>query len=74
MRSVFCSYLSLLVNAKDDLALARTLDVPSRALGRQTFTDVRHAAGRTGMSLFLVSWQNFKVVAEYRARKKNQEQ
>uniref|UniRef100_A0A3Q3E7T4 PCNA-interacting partner n=1 Tax=Hippocampus comes TaxID=109280 RepID=A0A3Q3E7T4_HIPCM len=53
VRSVFCSYLSLLVNAKDDLALARTLDVPSRALGRQTFTDVRHAAGRTGMSLFL---------------------
>ncbi|XP_077356450.1 PCNA-interacting partner isoform X2 [Festucalex cinctus] len=53
VRRVFCSYLSLLVNTKDDLALALTLDVPSRALGPLTFTDVKHAARRTGMSLFL---------------------
>ncbi|XP_061663422.1 PCNA-interacting partner [Syngnathoides biaculeatus] len=54
VRRVFCSYLSLLVNAKDDLALALTLDVPSRGLGPQTFTDIKHAARRCGMSLFLV--------------------
>ncbi|XP_061523634.1 PCNA-interacting partner [Phycodurus eques] len=53
VRRVFCSYLSLLVNTKDDLALALTLDVPSRALGRQTFTHIKHAARRSGMSLFL---------------------
>ncbi|XP_077401322.1 PCNA-interacting partner [Vanacampus margaritifer] len=53
VRRVFCSYLSLLVNAKDDLALALTLDVPSRALRPHTFTDVKHAARRAGMSLFL---------------------
>ncbi|XP_057712165.1 PCNA-interacting partner [Corythoichthys intestinalis] len=53
VRRVFLSYLSLLVNAKDDLAVALTLNVPARALGRQTFADVRHAASRSGMSLFL---------------------
>lgn len=54
MRRVFCSYLNLLVNTKNDLALALTLDVPSRALGRQAFTDVKHAAQNNNTSLFLV--------------------
>ncbi|XP_028255211.1 PCNA-interacting partner [Parambassis ranga] len=53
VRQVFCAYLNLLVNSKDDLALALTLDVPSRALGRQTFTDIKHAARDNNMSLFL---------------------
>ncbi|XP_061770118.1 PCNA-interacting partner isoform X2 [Nerophis ophidion] len=53
VRRVFCSYLSLLVNTKDDLALALTLDVPSRSLGRRTFTDVKHAARSSSTSLFL---------------------
>ncbi|CAG5927379.1 unnamed protein product [Menidia menidia] len=53
VRRVFCSYLSLLVNTKNDLALAHTLDVPSRDLGRQAFTDVRHAAHEDKTSLFL---------------------
>ncbi|KAM9845550.1 PCNA-interacting partner [Aulostomus maculatus] len=53
VRRVFCSYLSLLVNSKSDMALALTLDVPSRALGRQTFTDIKHAAQTSNTSLFL---------------------
>ncbi|XP_041819963.1 PCNA-interacting partner [Chelmon rostratus] len=53
VRRVFCSYLNLLVNSKNDMALALTLDVPSRALGRQAFTDIKHAARNNNTSLFL---------------------
>ncbi|XP_073336731.1 PCNA-interacting partner [Pagrus major] len=53
VRRVFCSYLNLLVNSKNDMALAQTLDVPSRALGRQAFTDLKHAAHNSNNSLFL---------------------
>ncbi|XP_051248918.1 PCNA-interacting partner [Dicentrarchus labrax] len=53
VRRVFCSYLNLLVNSKNDMALALTLDVPSRALGRQAFTDIKHAARKDNTSLFL---------------------
>ncbi|XP_074481557.1 PCNA-interacting partner [Sebastes fasciatus] len=53
VRRVFCSYLSLLVNANNDMALALTLDVPSRTLERQAFTDVKHAARNNNTSLFL---------------------
>ncbi|XP_044041929.1 PCNA-interacting partner isoform X2 [Siniperca chuatsi] len=53
VRRVFCSYLNLLVNSKNDMALALTLDVPSRALGRQAFTDIKHAAHNNNTSLFL---------------------
>ncbi|KAM9335066.1 PCNA-interacting partner [Symphorus nematophorus] len=53
VRRVFCSYLNLLVNAKSDMALALTLDVPSRGLERQAFTDVKHAARSNSTSLFL---------------------
>lgn len=55
VRRVFCSYLTLLVNSKNDMALALTLDVPSRCLGRQAFTDIKHAAHKSNTSLFLVS-------------------
>ncbi|XP_037551571.1 PCNA-interacting partner [Nematolebias whitei] len=53
VRRVFCSYLSLLVNSKNDMALALTLDVPTRSLGRQAFTDIKHAAYDSKTSLFL---------------------
>ncbi|KAF7664403.1 hypothetical protein LDENG_00178620 [Lucifuga dentata] len=53
VRRVFCSYLDLLVNSKNNLALALTLDVPSRALGRVAFTDIKHAAHKNHTSLFL---------------------
>lgn len=55
VRRVFCSYLTLLVNSKNDMALALTLDVPSRCLGRQAFTDIKHAAHKSNTSLFLVT-------------------
>ncbi|XP_040886193.1 PCNA-interacting partner [Toxotes jaculatrix] len=53
VRRVFFSYLNLLVNTKNDMALALTLDVPSRTLGRQAFTDIKHAAHNSNTSLFL---------------------
>ncbi|XP_059182063.1 PCNA-interacting partner [Centropristis striata] len=53
VRRVFCSYLNLLLNLKNDMALALTIDVPSRALGRQAFTDIKHAAQNNNTSLFL---------------------
>jgi hypothetical protein len=54
VRRVFLSYLSLLVNSKDDLALAHVLDIPGRALGRAAFTDLKHAARHANTSMFLV--------------------
>ncbi|KAM3859113.1 PCNA-interacting partner [Diretmus argenteus] len=53
VRRVFCSYLDLLVNSKNDMAVALTLDVPSRELGRAAFTDLKHAARNGNTSLFL---------------------
>ncbi|XP_067998360.1 PCNA-interacting partner isoform X2 [Melanerpes formicivorus] len=47
------SYLSLLVNSKDDLALARVLNVPDRGLDRQAFTNLKHASQMRNMSIFL---------------------
>ncbi|XP_029318063.1 PCNA-interacting partner isoform X2 [Cottoperca gobio] len=62
VRRVFCSYLNLLVNAKNDMALALTLDVPSRTLGRQAFTDVKHAAHNNSTSLFLAVTSFVRVI------------
>ncbi|XP_047245896.1 PCNA-interacting partner isoform X2 [Girardinichthys multiradiatus] len=53
VRRVFCSYLSLLVNSKNDMALALTLNIPSRSLEGQAFTDIKHAARESQTSLFL---------------------
>ncbi|XP_062374379.1 PCNA-interacting partner [Sardina pilchardus] len=52
-RRVFCSYLGLLVNSKNDLSLANVLDSPCRSLGRAAFTDLKHAARNSQTSLFL---------------------
>ena len=69
VRRVFCSYLNLLVNAKNDMALALTIDVPSRTLGRQAFTDIKHAAHNNNTSLFLVrnihTRHVFRIVLKY---------
>uniref|UniRef100_A0A3Q4AWC2 PCNA-interacting partner n=1 Tax=Mola mola TaxID=94237 RepID=A0A3Q4AWC2_MOLML len=62
VRRVFCSYLSLLVNSKNDLALAQTLDVPSRSLGRQAFTDIKHAARDSNTCLFLAVTSFVRVI------------
>ncbi|KAJ8261998.1 hypothetical protein GJAV_G00160940 [Gymnothorax javanicus] len=55
LRRLFCSYFGLLVNTKNDLALARVLDAPSRGLGRVAFTDLKHAARTNSTSLFLAA-------------------
>ncbi|NXL62420.1 PARI protein, partial [Chordeiles acutipennis] len=49
------SYLSLLVNSKDDLALANILNVPDRGLDREAFTNLKHASQDRKMSIFLMA-------------------
>lgn len=61
VRRVFCSYLGLLVNCKNDLALVYTLDNPNRSLGHIAFTDLRHAACDNTSSLFLVNLQWLQI-------------
>ncbi|XP_066524056.1 PCNA-interacting partner isoform X2 [Hoplias malabaricus] len=55
VRRVFSSYLGLLVNTKNDLALAHTLNAPSRSLGHKAFTNLKHAACNSSTSLFLAA-------------------
>nr|XP_040030579.1 PCNA-interacting partner [Gasterosteus aculeatus aculeatus]XP_040030580.1 PCNA-interacting partner [Gasterosteus aculeatus aculeatus]XP_040030581.1 PCNA-interacting partner [Gasterosteus aculeatus aculeatus] len=62
VRRVFCSYLNLLVNAKNNMAAALTLDVPGRALGRQAFTELKHAARNGNTSLFLAATSFVRAV------------
>ncbi|KAM6137835.1 PCNA-interacting partner [Pterocles gutturalis] len=57
-----CSYLSLLVNSKDDLALAHILNVPDRGLGREAFTNLKHASQKRGMSIFLMATSFIRTV------------
>ncbi|XP_073940350.1 PCNA-interacting partner isoform X2 [Castor canadensis] len=54
-KKIIFSYLSLLVNLKNDLALAHILNIPDRGLGREAFTDLKHAAREKQMSIFLVA-------------------
>ncbi|KFO06676.1 PCNA-interacting partner, partial [Balearica regulorum gibbericeps] len=57
-----CSYLSLLVNSKDDLALAHILNVPDRGLGREAFTNLKHASQKKKMSIFLMATSFIRTV------------
>ncbi|KFR02431.1 PCNA-interacting partner [Opisthocomus hoazin] len=57
-----CSYLSLLVNSKDDLALAHILNVPDRGLGREAFTNLKHASQKRKMSTFLMATSFIRTV------------
>ncbi|NWU38591.1 PARI protein, partial [Hylia prasina] len=57
-----CSYLSLLVNSKDDLALAHILNVPDRGLCRQAFTNLKHAAQERKMSMFLMATSFIRTI------------
>ncbi|XP_040840388.1 PCNA-interacting partner isoform X6 [Ochotona curzoniae] len=54
-KKIIFSYLDLLVNSKNDLALAHILNIPDRGLGREAFTDLKHAAQEKHMSIFLVA-------------------
>ncbi|KAK7813699.1 hypothetical protein U0070_001405 [Myodes glareolus] len=53
-KKIFFSYLGLLVNSKNDLALAQVLNIPDRGLGREAFTTLKHAAREKQLSMFLV--------------------
>ncbi|NXQ97091.1 PARI protein, partial [Sagittarius serpentarius] len=57
-----CSYLRLLVNSKDDLALAHILNIPDRGLGREAFTDLKHASQKRKMSIFLMATSFIRTV------------
>ncbi|NXH81488.1 PARI protein, partial [Edolisoma coerulescens] len=57
-----CSYLSLLVNSKDDLALAHVLNVPDRGLGREAFTNLKHASQERKMSIFLMATSFIRTI------------
>ncbi|KFP69893.1 PREDICTED: PCNA-interacting partner-like, partial [Acanthisitta chloris] len=57
-----CSYLSLLVNSKDDLALAHILNVPDRGLGREAFTNLKHASQKRKMSIFLMATSFIRTI------------
>ncbi|NWH70201.1 PARI protein, partial [Piaya cayana] len=57
-----CSYLSLLVNSKDDLALAHILNIPDRGLGREAFTNLKHASQKRKMSIFLIATSFIRTV------------
>ncbi|NWT85536.1 PARI protein, partial [Lanius ludovicianus] len=57
-----CSYLSLLVNSKDDLALAHILNVPDRGLGREAFTDLKHVSQERKMSIFLIATSFIRTI------------
>ncbi|XP_040416604.1 PCNA-interacting partner isoform X2 [Cygnus olor] len=56
------SYLSLVVNSKDDLALAHILNVPDRGLGREAFTKLKHASQERKMSIFLMATSFIRTV------------
>ncbi|XP_067392239.1 PCNA-interacting partner isoform X2 [Emydura macquarii macquarii] len=56
------AYLSLLVNSKNDLALAHILNIPDRGLGREAFTDLKHAAQERQMSIFLVATSFIRMI------------
>uniref|UniRef100_A0A8D0VYK4 PCNA-interacting partner n=2 Tax=Sus scrofa TaxID=9823 RepID=A0A8D0VYK4_PIG len=61
-KKIIYSYLNLLVNSKNDLALAHILNIPDRGLGREAFTDLKHAAQEKQMSIFLVATSFIRTI------------
>ncbi|XP_048213110.1 PCNA-interacting partner isoform X2 [Perognathus longimembris pacificus] len=61
-RKIVFSYLNLLVNSKNDLALAHILNIPDRGLGKEAFTDLKHAAQEKQMSIFLVATSFIRTI------------
>ena len=45
-------YLELLVNTRNEIALARIIDIPSRGLDHKAFTDLKHTARPKNMSMY----------------------
>ncbi|XP_037369666.1 PCNA-interacting partner isoform X2 [Talpa occidentalis] len=61
-KKIIYSYLNLLVNSKNDLALAHILNIPDRGLGIEAFTDLKHAAREKQMSIFLVATSFIRTI------------
>uniref|UniRef100_A0A6I8N4K2 PCNA-interacting partner n=2 Tax=Ornithorhynchus anatinus TaxID=9258 RepID=A0A6I8N4K2_ORNAN len=62
VKKLIFAYLSLLVNSRNDLALAQILNFPDRGLGREAFTDLKHAAQQKHMSIFLVATSFIRTI------------
>uniref|UniRef100_R4GDL7 PCNA-interacting partner n=1 Tax=Anolis carolinensis TaxID=28377 RepID=R4GDL7_ANOCA len=56
------AYLSLLANSKNDLAFAYILNIPDRGLGREAFTDLKHAARKRQMSIFQMATSFIRTI------------
>ncbi|KAJ8032807.1 PCNA-interacting partner [Holothuria leucospilota] len=70
IRKLLLSYISLLVNSADELALARCLCLPDRGLSHKGFTALKHLAAKKQMSMFLTT---FSFVFEMRREKATSE-
>lgn len=58
---VIAGYLELLVNSRNELALARVINVPDRKLDHAAFTDIRHEAELRNMSMYQVGCANLSM-------------
>ncbi|XP_068747987.1 PCNA-interacting partner-like isoform X1 [Montipora capricornis] len=52
LRQVLLSYLRLLVNSRDELALSQAINIPHRGLAHQQFTALRKVAREKNMPMF----------------------
>ena len=52
---VYLSYLRLLVNSRDELALSQAINIPHRDLAHKQFTALRKVARERNMPMFQVS-------------------
>ncbi|XP_006138096.2 PCNA-interacting partner isoform X2 [Pelodiscus sinensis] len=62
MKKFVYAYLTLLVNSNNDLALAHILNIPDRGLGREAFTDLKHAAQKRQMPIFLMATSFIRTI------------
>lgn len=51
---IFLAYLELLVNSRNELALARVINIPDRKLDHSAFTDIKHEAKKRNLSMYQV--------------------
>lgn len=64
MLKVLLSYLRLLVNSRDELALSQAINIPYRELAHKQFTALRKVARDKNMPMFQVStcYVNFYMI------------
>lgn len=64
------SYLKVLVNPKDDLALKRIINVPKRGIGNKSIDNLEEIANKNSISIFeLISAPEYKDLIPPRLRK-----